>query len=36
MRDRLRQKLAIAALTMTIKRQRPDRGLIRHSDRGSQ
>ena len=36
MRDHLRQELAIAALTMAIQRQRPDRGLIHHSDRGSQ
>jgi transposase InsO family protein len=36
MRDHLRQELAIAALTMAIQRQRPARGLIHHSDRGSQ
>jgi transposase InsO family protein len=36
MRDHLRQELAIAALTMAIQRQRPGRGLIHHSDRGSQ
>jgi transposase InsO family protein len=36
MRDHLRQELTIAALTMVIQRQRPGRGLIRHSDRGSQ
>ena len=35
MRDHLRQELAIAALTMAIQRQRPGRGLIHHSDRGS-
>ena len=36
MRDHLRQELTIAALTMAIQRQRPARGLIHHSDRGSQ
>jgi len=40
MRDHLRQELAIAALTMAIQRQWPSndpgRGLIHHSDRGSQ
>jgi transposase InsO family protein len=36
MRDHLRQELTIAALTMAIQRQRPGRGLIHHSDRGSQ
>jgi putative transposase len=36
MRDHLRQQLTIAALTMAIQRQRPGRGLIHHSDRGSQ
>ena len=36
MRDHLGQELAIAALTMAIQRQRPGRGLIYHSDRGSQ
>ena len=36
MRDHLRQELTIAALTMAIQRQRPRRGLIHHSDRGSQ
>jgi transposase InsO family protein len=36
MRDHLRQELAIAALTMAIQRQRPARGLLHHSDRGSQ
>lgn len=36
MRDHLRQELAIAALTMAIQRQRPGRGVIHHSDRGSQ
>ena len=36
MRDHLRQDLAIAALTMAIQRRRPGRGLIHHSDRGSQ
>ena len=36
MRDHLPQELTIAALTMAIQRQRPGRGLIHHSDRGSQ
>jgi putative transposase len=41
MREHLRQKLAIVALTTAIQRQRPTttfggRGLIHHSDRGSQ
>src|SRR5512144_2017096 len=36
MRDHLRQQLVIAALTMAIQRQRPARGLLHHSDRGSQ
>jgi Transposase and inactivated derivatives len=36
MRDHLRQELTIAALTMAIQRQRPARGSIQHSDRGSQ
>jgi transposase InsO family protein len=36
MRDHLRQELTIAALTMAIQRQKPGRGLIHHSDRGSQ
>jgi putative transposase len=36
MRDHLRQELTIAALTMAIQRQRPRRGAIHHSDRGSQ
>ncbi|WP_407644757.1 DDE-type integrase/transposase/recombinase [Defluviicoccus vanus] len=36
MRDHLRQERTIAALTMAIQRQRPGRGLIRHSVRGSQ
>lgn len=36
MRDHLRQELAIAALSMAIQRRRPGRGLIHHSDRGSQ
>ena len=36
MRDHLRQELTIAALTMAIQRQQPARGLIHHSDRGSQ
>ena len=36
MRDHLRQELVIAALTMAIQRQRPARGLLHHSDRGSQ
>jgi Transposase and inactivated derivatives len=35
MRDHLRQELTIAALVMAIQRQRPGRGLIHHSDRGS-
>jgi transposase InsO family protein len=36
MRDHLCQELTIAALTMAIQRQRPARGLLHHSDRGSQ
>ncbi len=36
MRDQVAQELTIAALTMAIQRQRPGRGLIHHSDRGSQ
>ena len=36
MRDHLRQELTLAALTMALQRQRPGRGLIHHSDRGSQ
>jgi putative transposase len=36
MRDHLPQEWAIAALTMAIQRQKPARGLIHHSDRGSQ
>jgi transposase InsO family protein len=36
MRDHLRKELAIAALIMAIQRQRPARGLLHHSDRGSQ
>jgi transposase InsO family protein len=32
MRDHLRQELTTAALTMAIQRQRPERGLIHHSD----
>ena len=36
MRDHVCQQLTIAALTMAIQRQRPARGLLHHSDRGSQ
>jgi putative transposase len=36
MRDHLRAELAVAALTMAIQRQRPEPGLIQHSDRGVQ
>jgi putative transposase len=36
MRDHLRTELASAALMMAIQRQRPDAGLIHHSDRGVQ
>jgi transposase InsO family protein len=36
MRDHMRTELPLAALTMAIQRQRPDPGLIHHSDRGSQ
>ena len=36
MRDHMRTKLALSALTMALQRQRPERGLIHHSDRGSQ
>lgn len=36
MRDHLRTELPLAALTMAIQRQRPPKGLIHHSDRGSQ
>lgn len=36
MRDQLRAELASAALLMAAQRQRPAKGLISHSDRGSQ
>lgn len=36
MRDHLRAELALAALIMAAQRQRPGKGLIHHSDRGSQ
>jgi putative transposase len=36
MRDHLRAELAAAALLMAAQRQRPAKGLITHSDRGSQ
>jgi transposase InsO family protein len=36
MRDHMRTELPLAALTMAVQRQRPEPGLIHHSDRGSQ
>ncbi len=36
LRDHMRTELPLAALTMAIQRQRPQPGLIHHSDRGSQ
>jgi putative transposase len=36
MRDHMRTELPLAALMMSAQRQRPDEGLICHSDRGSQ
>lgn len=36
MRDHLRAELATSALTMATQRQRPEPGLIQHSDRGIQ
>ncbi len=36
MRDHLRAELATSALTMAVRRQRPEPGLIHHSDRGVQ
>ena len=36
MRDHLRAELASTALLMAAQRQRPAKGLIAHSDRGSQ
>ena len=36
MRDHLRAELATSALMMAIRRQRPEPGLIQHSDRGIQ
>lgn len=36
MRDHMRTELALSALMMAIQHQRPSRGLIHHSDRGSQ
>src|SRR3546814_850492 len=35
MRDHMRTELPLAAMMMAAQRQRPDRGLICHSDRGS-
>ncbi len=36
MADHMREELVIDALTMALKRRRPDPGLIHHSDQGSQ
>ncbi|WP_420794306.1 IS3 family transposase [Sphingosinicella microcystinivorans] len=36
MRDHMRTELTLAALMMAAQRQRPARGLVHHSDRGSQ
>jgi putative transposase len=36
MRDHMRVELPLTALTMAVQRQRPEPGLIHHSDRGSQ
>lgn len=36
MRDHMRTELALSALLMAVQRQRPEPGLICHSDRGSQ
>lgn len=36
MRDHLRAELAVSALTMAVRRQRPNAGLIHHGDRGVQ
>ena len=36
MRGHMRTELALSALMMAVQRQRPGRGLIHHSDRGSQ
>ena len=36
MRDHMRTELPLAAMMMAAQRQRPDRGLICHSDHGSQ
>lgn len=36
MRDHMRAELPLAALMMGARRERPDEGLICHSDRGSQ
>jgi putative transposase len=36
MADHMREELVIDALTMAVKRRRPDPGLIHHSDQGSQ
>ena len=36
MRDHMRTELTLAALMMAAQRQRPVRGLVHHSDRGSQ
>jgi putative transposase len=36
MSDRVTRKLAITALTMALSRRQPPRGLLHHSDRGSQ
>jgi putative transposase len=36
MRDHMRTELPLSALMMAVQRQRPGKGLIHHSDRGSQ
>jgi putative transposase len=36
MRDHMQTELALGALLMAVQRQRPGRGLMHHSDRGSQ
>lgn len=36
MRDHLRAELVVSALTMAVRRQRPNAGLIHHGDRGVQ
>ena len=35
MADHMREELVIDALTMAVKRRRPDPGVIHHSDQGS-